>query len=162
MKILIINGPNLNMLGKRDPNKYGLVTLAAIKTQLSIIANKYNCKLIFFQSNHEGNIIDFLQKESSQTADGVLINPGALARYGYSLRQALIDLGKPVFEVHMSDVNKTGVNKKVNVLKDVRIDQVIGFKEKSFYIGLEKLITYIQKKLSMMIILDVSKHLTSS
>ncbi len=72
-----------------------------------------------------------------------MINPGALVRYGYSLRQALVDLDKPVVEVHMSDINKTGVNKKVNVLEDIRIDQVTGLKEKSYFEGLIKLISYL-------------------
>lgn len=143
MKILVINGPNLNMLGKRDPAKYGLTTLKEIETQLNAIAQKCDCKLVFFQSNHEGTIIDFLQKESSRKADGVIINPGALVRYGYSLRQAFIDLDKPLIEVHMSDINKTGINKKVNVLEEVRIDQVMGLKEESYYEGLKRLISYL-------------------
>ena len=145
MKILIINGPNLNMLGKRDPVKYGTLTLETIKTQLSAIAKKCDCGLVFFQSNCEGTIIDFLQKESSREADGVLINPGALVRYGYSLRQALIDHGKPLVEVHMSDINKTGVNKNVNVLENIRLCQVVGLKEKSYFVGLERLISYLSR-----------------
>lgn len=145
MKILVINGPNLNMLGKRDPIKYGRLTLADINKNLEILAKKLNCQLKFFQSNHEGAITDFLQKETSREADGILINPGALVRYGYSLRQALIDHGKPVVEVHMSDINKTGVNKKVNVLEDVRIKQIAGLKEKSYYQGLRLLVKYLGK-----------------
>jgi 3-dehydroquinate dehydratase-2 len=145
MKILVINGPNLNMLGRRDPLKYGHLTLSQIESQLLEKAQKYDCSLVFFQSNHEGKIIDFLQNNSSRKADGVLINPGALVRYGYSLRQALIDLGKPVIEVHMSDINKTGINKRVNVLEDVRFDQVVSQKEKSYLMGLERLISYLKK-----------------
>lgn len=145
MKILVINGPNLNMLGKRDQLKYGRLTLSQINNQLKKLAIKMHVSLKFFQSNHEGTIIDFLQKESSRNADGVLINPGALVRYGYSLRQALLDLGKPVLELHMSDINKTGVNSSVNVLKDIRVDQVTGLKENSYYLGLEKLLSYIRK-----------------
>ncbi len=143
MKILVINGPNLNMLGKRDPSKYGKISLDEINRQLDKLGKSMNVSLEFFQSNHEGAIIDFLQRESSRNADGVLINPGALVRYGYSLRQALVDLRKPVVEVHMSDVNKTGVNKKVNVLQDVRIAQIVGLKEKSYDEGLKKLISYL-------------------
>ena len=143
MKILIINGPNLNMLGKRDPVKYGNLTMQEINLKLIKLANKSSCELDFFQSNHEGAIIDFLQKDSSRIADGVLINPGALVRYGYSLRQALIDLGKPVVEIHMSDINKSGVNKSVNILEDVRLCQVSGLIEKSYELGLRKLIKYL-------------------
>jgi 3-dehydroquinate dehydratase-2 len=144
MKILVIHGPNLNLLGKRDPTKYGTLTMADINQQLQGIATALDCELDFFQSNHEGAIIDFLQRASSRAADGVIINPGALVRYGYSLRQAFVDLDKPVIEVHMSNISKTGVNLSVNVLEDVRIDQVVGLKEGSYYEALNKLIMYLR------------------
>lgn len=146
MKILVINGPNLNLLGKRDPAKYGKFTLKKINDKLKDMAKKNNCSLIFFQSNHEGAIIDFLQKEPSRETDGVLINPGALVRYGYSLRQALIDLDKPLIEVHMSDINKTGISKKVNVLEDIRIGQIVGLKDKSYCEGLLILLSHLKKR----------------
>ena len=145
MKILVINGPNLNMLGKRDPKKYGTVTLVEINNKLKKLAKELNCQLEFFQSNHEGEIIDFLQQESSRKADGILVNPGALIRYAYSFRQALVDHGKPVMEIHMSDINKTGVNKRVNVLEDIRVGQVTGLKEESYFEGLKQLISFIKK-----------------
>ena len=144
MKILIINGPNLNMLGKRDPNKYGKVTLLEINEKLKKLAKELNCQLEFFQSNHEGEIIDFLQQESSRKADGILVNPGALIRYAYSFRQALVDHGKPVMEIHMSDINKTGVNKRVNVLEDIRVGQVTGLKEESYFEGLKQLVKFVK------------------
>ncbi len=146
MKILVIHGPNLNMLGKRDPTKYGTFTMADINNQLQVLAAELDCTLAFFQSNHEGAIIDFLQLESSRAADGVIINPGALVRYGYSLRQAFVDLGKPVIEVHMSDIHKLGVNRSVNVLEDVRIDQIVGLKEQSYYEALKKLNSYLKDR----------------
>ena len=113
--------------------------------RLMKIAKKSFCELDFFQSNHEGAIIDFLQKESSRKANGVLINPGALVRYGYSLRQALIDFDKPFIEVHMTDINKTGVNISVNVLEDIRTGQTSGLREKSYYNALEKLVSHLNK-----------------
>src|SRR2546428_9194729 len=143
MKILIIHGPNLNMLGKRDPAKYGTVTMADINKQLQIMAVELDCELECFQSNYEGAIIDFLQLESSRAADGVIINPGALVRYGYCLRQALVDLGKPAIEIHMSDIHKTGIKTAVNVLEDIRIDQIVGLKEQSYYEALNKLVNYL-------------------
>lgn len=146
MKILVINGPNLNMLGKRDPAKYGTITLLEINKGLKKLAQKLGCQLEFFQSNLEGAIINFLQKETSREADGVLVNPGALIRYAYCFRQALVDLNKPVMEVHMSDINKTGINKKVNVLDDVRIGQVTGLKEKSYFEGLRQLVNFVKNK----------------
>ena len=141
----MINGPNLNILGKRDPQKYGMVTLLEINEKLIRLSNELNCGLEFFQSNHEGAIIDFLQKESSRKADGVLVNPGALIRYAFCFRQALVDLNKPVMEIHMSNINKTGVNKKVNVLEDIRVGQVTGLKEESYLEGLKQLVNFIKK-----------------
>jgi 3-dehydroquinate dehydratase-2 len=132
------------MLGKRDPSKYGTLTMAAINEQLQTLAFELDCELEIFQSNHEGAIIDFLQLDSSRAADGVIINPGALIRYAYSLRQAFVDLGKPVIEVHMSNIHKTGVNTTVNVLDDVRIDQVVGMKEQSYYQALRAVVEYMR------------------
>ena len=131
MKILVIHGPNLNMLGKRDPAKYGILTMTDINKQLQIMAAEADCEL------------EFLQLEASRAADGVIINPGALVRYGYCLRQAFVDLGKPTIEVHMSDIHKTGVNTAVNVLEDIRIDQIVGLQEKSYYEALKKLVNYL-------------------
>jgi 3-dehydroquinate dehydratase-2 len=142
--ILVIHGPNLNLLGKRDPAKYGVMTMGDINAALQKLAKELGVRLEFFQSNHEGAIIDFLQTDSSRAAQGVLVNPGALVRYGYCFRQALIDLNKPVVEVHMSDIGRTGVNQKVNVLEDVRVGQVTGRKEGSYYEGLKQLVQYIK------------------
>jgi 3-dehydroquinate dehydratase-2 len=145
IRILVLHGPNLNLLGKRDPTKYGSITMEEINQEIQQIADQFEVKVEFFQSNHEGSIIDFLQKDSSRASDGVLVNPGALIRYAYSFRQALVDLGKPVVEVHMSDIDKTGVNKKVNVLDDVRVDKVTSLKEGSYYEGFKRLVEYIRK-----------------
>lgn len=143
--ILVVHGPNLNLLGKRDPAKYGVLTLEEINAALQKLAEDLGVRVEFFQSNHEGAIIDFLQRDSSRAAQGVLVNPGALVRYAYCFRQALIDLNKPVVEVHMSDINRTGVNPQVNVLEDVRIGQVTGRKEGSYYEGLRQLVQHIKK-----------------
>ena len=142
--VLVIHGPNLNLLGKRDPTKYGVMTLEGINTALQKLADELGVRVVFFQSNHEGAIIDFLQTDAARAAQGVLVNPGALIRYAYCFRQALIDLSKPVMEVHMSDVNRTGINQKVNILDDVRVGQVTGQKEASYYEGLKQLTQYIK------------------
>jgi 3-dehydroquinate dehydratase-2 len=143
--ILVIHGPNLNLLGQRDPAKYGLITLDEINAALQKLAEELGVRLEFFQSNHEGAIIDFLQQNSSRAAHGVLVNPGALIRYAYCFRQALVDLNKPVMEVHMSDIGRTGVNQKVNVLDDVRIGQVTGHKEGSYVEGLKQLVQHLKE-----------------
>jgi 3-dehydroquinate dehydratase-2 len=144
MTILVIHGPNLNLLGKRDPVKYGVISMEEINAALRSQAKELGVRVECFQSNHEGAIIDFLQKDSSRAAHGVLVNPGALIRYAYCFRQALVDLNKPVMEAHMSDIGRTGVNQKVNVLDDVRVGQVTGLKEGSYYEGLRQLVQQLK------------------
>lgn len=148
MTILVLHGPNLNLLGKRDPARYGTITLGEINAALQALAQELGVRVEFFQSNHEGAIIDFLQRDSSRAAHGVLVNPGALIRYAYCFRQALVDLNKPVMEVHLSDIGRTGVNQKVNVLDDVRIGQVTGRKEGSYYEGLKQLVQHLKEQRS--------------
>ena len=144
MKILILHGPNLNMLGIRDEKHYGLQTLDEINSQLTVIAKESNIEVTFFQSNHEGALIDYLQ-ENSDSADGILINPGALTHYGYSLRDALSDTKLPIIEVHLSDIEDREDFRKIDVLTGITIEKIIGMKEKSYTLGIEKLIKHIQK-----------------
>ncbi len=103
MKILVIQGPNLNALGRRQPEHYGTKTLAQINAALEARAKELGASLVCFQSNHEGALVDFLQAESAQ-AQGIIINPGALTHYGISLRDALVDSGLPIIEVHLSNI----------------------------------------------------------
>ena len=145
LTILVVHGPNLNLLGKRDPGRYGTMTLEQINAALGRLAEELGVRLEFFQSNHEGAIIDFLQTDAARSAHGVLVNPGALIRYAYCFRHALLDLNKPVLEVHMSDIRRTGVNLNVNVLDDVRVGQVTGLKEGSYYEGLKQLVRHIKE-----------------
>jgi 3-dehydroquinate dehydratase-2 len=144
IKILVIHGPNLNLLGKRDKDLYGTITMDEINQEIIYMAEQMGIEVEFFQSNYEGGIIDYLQQDSSRKAHGVLINPGALIRYAYSFRQALVDFAKPVLEVHMSNIDKTGVNKGINVLDNVRFDQVTGLKEHSYYEGLRRLVAHLR------------------
>jgi len=103
VKILVIQGPNLNALGRRQPEHYGTKTLAQINAALEARAKELGASLVCFQSNHEGALVDFLQAESAQ-AQGIIINPGALTHYGISLRDALVDSGLPIIEVHLSNI----------------------------------------------------------
>jgi 3-dehydroquinate dehydratase-2 len=138
MRILVINGPNLNMLGKRETEHYGTDTLAVIEQKLTKKGRELSCELTFFQSNHEGGIIDFIQ-EKAGTADGILINPGALTHYGYSLHDTLADSGLPVVEVHLSDIQAREEWRKISVISDIVIKQVSGLKTQSYLVGLEAL-----------------------
>jgi len=145
MRILVINGPNLNMLGKRDPKHYGEETLESIEKALSQKAQELGCELSFFQSNHEGYIIDFIQKETP-LSDGILINPGALTHYGYSLHDALVDSRLPVVEVHLSDIHAREAWRRKSVIADITIKQIAGFKAESYTLGLIALINHIRSQ----------------
>lgn len=142
MTILIINGPNLNMLGSRNSSQYGTSTWDDIAGMIDKKAQENGITLRYFQSNHEGALIDFLQKEA-RAAQGILINPGALTHYGYSLRDALADTGLPIVEVHMSDILNREAFRRIDVLDGIVKDRILGLKEQSYLIGLEKLLTYI-------------------
>ena len=145
MKILVINGPNLNMLGKRETKYYGSDTLESIERALTEKGKALGCKLIFFQSNHEGGIIDFIQEKASG-ANGILINPGALTHYGYSLHDALVDSGLPVVEVHLSDIHAREEWRRISVISDVVIKQISGLKTQSYLSGLEALVKHIRSQ----------------
>lgn len=142
MKILVLHGPNLNVLGKRDSKQYGTVTLDEINHMLSRVADTHNVELLFFQSNHEGALIDFIQQHAEST-DGILINPGALTHYGYSLRDALADTKLPIVEVHLSDIKNREDFRKIDVLNGIVLKKIIGKKEKSYTEGLVALIAHI-------------------
>lgn len=143
VRLLIINGPNLNMLGQRESKHYGMETLEAIEKSLKAKAEGLDVEVTFFQSNHEGEIIDFIQEEAPHS-DGILINPGALTHYGYSLRDALADCGLPVVEVHLSNIYAREGWRRHSVTADVAIGQVVGFKEESYSLGLTALVSHIR------------------
>ncbi len=139
MKILVLHGPNLNVLGQRDSSQYGVKTLDEINQELLMIAVKQHITLEIFQSNHEGALIDTIQK-SRGVVDGILINPGALTHYGYSLRDALEDSKLPIVEVHLSEITKREAFRKINVLDGIVVDQIVGLKDQSYIKGLIKLL----------------------
>ena len=145
MRILVINGPNLNLLGRRDAKHYGEETLESVELTLMEKGKTLDCELVFFQSNHEGDIIDFIQKEALQ-ANGILINAGALTHYGYSLHDALLDSGLPVVEVHLSNVNAREDWRQKSIIADTTIGQVAGFKGQSYHLGLEALVNHIRSQ----------------
>ena len=105
MKILVIHGPNLNMLGKREPEIYGSKTLEDINYTLSEEAKKLNVDIEFFQSNSEGEIVGKIQKSMNEF-DGLLINPGAYTHTSIAIRDAILSTGLPVVEAHISNVHK--------------------------------------------------------
>jgi 3-dehydroquinate dehydratase-2 len=139
MRILLINGPNLNTLGRREPEVYGNLTLADIEARVGERAKELRAELRTFQSNHEGAIIDFLQKEAPG-ADGIIINPGALTHYGLSLRDALAGAGKPAIEVHISNIYGRERFRRRSVTAEVCRGLVAGLGWSGYVAALEALI----------------------
>jgi len=144
-KILLIHGPNLNLLGKRDKNYYGNLTLAAIEKLVRQQAKTLNYELACFQSNYEGGLVDYLQKESKK-AIGIIINPGALTHYSYALYDALVDTGLPCVEVHLSDINNRESWRKVSVIALACIAQISGKKEQGYIEAIKLLYDYVKDK----------------
>ena len=127
MRILLVNGPNLNRLGQRDPAVYGTTTLAEIEDAFATRAKERGADVVCFQSNAEGSIIDFLQGEIPNGVDGIVINPGALTHYGLSLRDALQDVGAPIVEVHLSNIHAREEFRRRSVIAPIARGQMTGF-----------------------------------
>ena len=138
MKILVVHGPNLNLLGKRIKEIYGDKTLEEINRLLRQLATELGVELVTFQSNSEGALIDFIQKESP-AANGIIINPGALTHYGFSLRDALADINLPVVEVHLSNIYAREEFRQRSVIAPVARGQISGLGWRGYVAALRTL-----------------------
>ncbi len=146
MKILVLHGPNLNLLGTREPTIYGRETLAEINARLNEIAARTNAAVRIAQSNHEGVLIDALHQAKLDGFDGVLINPGAFTHYSYALRDAIAAIELPTVEVHLSNVHRREEFRHTSVLAPVCVGQVLGFGATSYQLGLEGLLAHLLAK----------------
>lgn len=144
MNILVLHGPNLNLLGLREPHIYGKETLDDINAKLESIAREHHVQLRILQSNHEGALIDALHAARTW-ADGVLINPGAFTHYSYALRDALAAIDKPTIEVHLSNVHKREEFRHTSVLAPVCMGQILGLGWRSYTLGLTGLIQLLEQ-----------------
>ena len=140
MKLLVINGPNLNILGRRDRDVYGSMTLADIEEMARNRARELGAEVEFFQSNSEGAIIDVLQ-ERSASVNAIVINPGALTHYGLSLREALADTGLPVVEVHISNIYARERWRHRSVVAPVAVGQISGLDWRGYVAAIEYLVS---------------------
>jgi 3-dehydroquinate dehydratase-2 len=145
MKILIIHGPNLNLLGKRKKEIYGDKTLDEVNSLLQQQAKELGVEIIAFQSNSEGTLIDFIQAESPK-AEGIIINPGALTHYGLSLRDALEDTGLPVIEVHLSNIYAREEFRQRSVVAPIAKGQISGLGWKGYIAALRTLVAELRGK----------------
>ena len=139
MNILVINGPNLNLLGIREPDVYGSETLSDIENWLNEQPESNGQIIFWFQSNHEGDLIDRIH-EAMGNSDGIIINPGAFTHYSYALRDAISSVNIPTVEVHLSDIESREDFRKLSVITDVCIKRITGFGKKSYLIGLQALL----------------------
>ena len=140
MKIIVVHGPNLNLLGKRKQEIYGEKTLEEINALLQQQAKELAVEVTSFQSNSEGALIDFIQAESSE-AEGIIINPGALTHYGLSLRDALEDTGLPVIEVHLSNIYAREEWRQESVTAPIAKGQISGLGFRGYIAALRTLVS---------------------
>ena len=142
MNILVINGPNLNLLGLREPEIYGSETLEDLGNWLDEQSDADGHEITWFQSNHEGDLIDQIQTTIT-LFDGIILNPGAFTHYSYAIRDAISSVKTPTVEVHLSDINSREEFRKTSVIKDECISQISGLGKQGYLEALKALIHYI-------------------
>lgn len=144
MKILIMNGPNLNLLGEREPGIYGSESLAGINEGLKLEANKLGVELDFYQSNHEGALIDRLH-DARGKFDAIVLNAGAYTHYSIAIRDAIAAIKLPVVEVHLSNIHARESFRENSVIAPVCAGQISGFGAYSYTLGLYAAVNKIKK-----------------
>ena len=142
MKILVMNGPNLNLLGIREPDIYGIETLADIRNWLDRQPETNGHNIRWFQSNHEGDLIDQIQT-TTNLYDGIIINPGALTHYSFAIRDAIASVNTPTVEVHLSDINSREEFRRLSVIKDECISQISGLGKHVYIEAVKTLVNHL-------------------
>lgn len=142
LRILVLHGPNLNLLGSREPDVYGALTLHEIDARLQAAATQRGVMLECYQSNHEGALVDRIQGGASSVA-GILINPAALTHTSVALRDALLAVKLPVVEVHLSNIYRREAFRQHSYISDIALGVVSGFGAQSYLLGLDALLTHL-------------------
>jgi len=142
VQILVVDGPNLNLVGTREPSIYGSETLDAIHDRVRARAAEVGVAVAFFQSNHEGRIIDRLHERDF---DGVVVNAGGLTHTSVALRDALLGVARPFVEVHLSDPSTREPFRSVNFLHDIAIASVVGQGPRGYVLGLEAIVEHLRR-----------------
>ena len=147
MKIAIVNGPNMNLIGIRETQFYGNVTWKQIDERLRGLAEELQVELLFFQSNHEGEIVDFIHQHLT-SLDGIVLNPAGLSKTGYSILDAMASVEIPYIEVHMSNIFERGGWHAQSIFFENAIGHFIGLKGFSYELGLRGMKQYLDEKLA--------------
>ena len=142
-KILVLHGPNLNLLGKREKNIYGKISLEKINSELKSLAKDLNCELEIKQSNIEGELVNFIQKTSKNSIKGILINPAAYTHTSVAIRDAILAIKIPTVEVHLSNIYSREEFRHKSLIAPVVVGQITGFGKESYLLGLRALTTMI-------------------
>ena len=145
MNILVVNGPNLNLLGIREPNIYGVDTLSDIENWINNELKVRNITLQWYQSNHEGKIVDRLHRAMHDKNDGIIINPGAYTHYSYAIRDAIAAISIPTIEVHLSDIKSRENFRQISVIQDVCLEQISGLGKNGYLEAIRALEKYFNK-----------------
>ncbi|MEK5644193.1 type II 3-dehydroquinate dehydratase [Paenibacillus rhizosphaerae] len=143
--IWVINGPNLNLLGLREPGVYGSQSLASIEEGLLEKAEALGVSVTFYQSNHEGDIIDRIHAALDH-ADGIVLNPGALTHYSYAVRDAISSVKIPTVEVHLSNIHARETFRHTSVIAPVAVGQIAGFGAVSYELGMMALLRHLESQ----------------
>jgi 3-dehydroquinate dehydratase-2 len=143
MNILVMHGPNLNLLGKREPEIYGTFTLDDINKMITVLARELGADVSFYQSNHEGELVQKIQ-DSQGIVNAIVINPGAYTHTSVALRDAVLSTGIPTVEVHLSNIYKREEFRKHSYLADVAVGQVTGFGPESYLLGLRAAVSVLR------------------
>ncbi len=143
-RVLVLHGPNLNLIGTREPEVYGRNTLADIDGRLNELADELGVNIESFQSNSEGALVDRIQAARNQVA-GILINPAAYTHTSVALRDALLAVDVPVVEVHLSNVHRREEFRHRSLIAPVAVGQILGFGADSYLLGLRALVDLLQK-----------------
>ncbi len=146
MKILVLHGPNLNLLGSREPEVYGALTLGEINSAISTLAHELGVEVMTFQSNSEGELIDRIHS-AAVTCDGILINPAAYTHTSVAIRDALAAVALPTVEVHLSNIHRREEFRTRSFVAPVAIGQISGFGLDSYLLGLRAIFNHIKKGL---------------
>ena len=145
MNILVIHGPNLNLLGKREPEIYGSITLEEINRRISDLAGDLGIGVLFYQSNHEGELVQRIQ-DSLGSVDAIVINPGAYTHTSVALRDAVLSTGIPTVEVHLSNIYRREEFRRHSYLADVALGQVTGFGPESYQLGVRAAVSFLNAR----------------